>query len=182
MTASERSIRILLAFQGILYLAFGVWALIATASYLEFIHPKGSMLETRELAAVTCVAAVFFIAGAWRKDLMRPAAFLGLGTALALTIVQLFHLPAVGLTWLIGDFVLELVMSALYVAFVFFRRDPEPAPAKSDSASGTESTAITPMKDDSSAVADGSSSDGAASADSSSSDGGGSDGGAGGGD
>lgn len=144
MNSTERYIRILLAFQGILYIAFNVWALIATSHYLSFIHEEGSMLETRELAAVTSVAAIFFMAGAWRKDLMRPAAFLGLGIALALTVVQLFHLPSVGITWLIGDFVVELAMSGLYVAFIFFRSDAQPDPAKESDGSADTTPALTP--------------------------------------
>lgn len=111
---------------------------------------------------------------------MRPAAFLGLGTALALTIVQLFHLPAIGFTWLIGDFVLELAMSGIYIALFFFWREQEQVADKSDSSSGTENAVAAPAKDQSVRDADGSADD-AASSDSSSSDGGGSDGGGGGG-
>lgn len=125
MPSTERFLRLLLAFQGALYIAANVWALIATDHYLSLIHPAGSLLETRELAALSSVMAVFFLAGAWRKDLLKPASFLGLGAALALTVVQLFHLPSVGLTWLLGDFVLELAMAALYIGLIFFQREFE---------------------------------------------------------
>lgn len=57
-----------------------------------------------------------------RADLLKPASFLGFGSAIAIVLVELFHLPALGwqtLLWL--DFVLEVIIAGFFIAYFFFK-------------------------------------------------------------
>lgn len=127
MQSSDRFLRYLLQFHGLFYLVTGLWALLATAHFLSFTNPAGNIFQAQNFAALSLIVAIYFLVGAWRADLLRPAAFLGLGSASAIALVELFRLPGIGWTLLWFDFVLELVIIALYVVFFFFReRERQP--------------------------------------------------------
>jgi tellurite resistance protein TehA-like permease len=138
MTSNERLLRNLLAFQGLFYMAMNLWALVATPSFLGTMNPQGDVFETRRFAALALIMAIFFLVGAWRQDLLRPASFLGLGSAAAIGLVNLFHLPSMGWTLLWLDLMLEVVLAAVFVAIIFFRKDQDvPAAASmTDDAKG----------------------------------------------
>lgn len=131
MSQSDRLLQRALTFQGLFYLAVNLWALVATQHFLSYSNPAADFFEARSFAAISIVTAIFFLVGAWRQDLLRPAAFLGLGMAVAMTLVEIFHLPALGWrTILWFDLVLEIILAGLYIFLFFFRR--EEAPAKAD--------------------------------------------------
>jgi hypothetical protein len=127
MTTADRELRYLLTFHGLYALTFNLWALIGTASFLARVDPAGSLFQARSFAALCIVLGAYFLAGAWRADLRKPAAFLGLGSSLAIALVALFHLPTLGWTlqWL--DFLIQLGLVALYCTLFFFRREKEEA-------------------------------------------------------
>lgn len=136
MTSNERLLRNLLAFQGLFYMAMNLWALIATPSFLGSMNPQGDVFETRRFAALALIMAIFFLVGAWRQDLLRPASFLGLGSAAAIGLVDLFHLPSMGWTLLWLDLILEVALAAVFVAIIFFRKDQDAPASASDESKG----------------------------------------------
>jgi hypothetical protein len=125
MTSNERTLRNLLVVQGFFYLATNLWALVSTASFLSYANPSGDLFEARSFAALSLVLAIFFLVGAWRKDLLRPASFLGLGSAAAIVLVELFHVPSLGWSLLWVDFFVELGIAGLFITLFFFRHETE---------------------------------------------------------
>lgn len=123
MNATDRTLRTMLAVQGAFYLAVNVWALVATRQFLSYSNPAANLFEARAFAALALVLALYFLAGAWRAELRRPAAFLGLGSAVAIALVEMFHLPEVGWSLLWADLVAEVAIAALYVNALFFHRE-----------------------------------------------------------
>ncbi|HVW67089.1 MAG TPA: hypothetical protein VHA78_05185 [Candidatus Peribacteraceae bacterium] len=129
MTPTDKLLRQALTFQGIFYLLTGLWALVATPHFLSFTNPAGDLFQAQSFAALIIVIAIFFLVGAWRADLLRPASFLGFGIALAIVLVELFHLPAIGWTLLWFDFAVEIALSLVYIVTFFFNQKEEsPAP------------------------------------------------------
>lgn len=120
MNPTDRLLRNILTFQGIFYMAMNLWALVATPHFLSYTNAGGNVFEVRSFAALSIVLAIYFIVGAWRADLLRPAAFLGLGSAVAITLVQLFHLPQLGLTLLWLDMIVEIGLAATFITLFFF--------------------------------------------------------------
>jgi hypothetical protein len=174
MNPSDRLLRNLLTFQGVFYLAVNLWALLATRQFLDVNNPLGDVFEARSFAALSSILAIYFIVGAWRKDLLRPAAFLGLGSASAITLVELFHLFNIGWTYLWIDLIVEIALAIAYITLFFFWRGDEQKeePKKEESADADTTAAVLPVTDevesqdapetatDASADGDGSSSDG----------------------
>ena len=128
MKLSSNDLRYVVGFQGVYTLATSLWGLLGTRHFLSLANPSGDLFEARSFAALSIVVSLFFIAGCARKDLLKPASFLGLGCAVAIALVQLFHLPAIGWTLLWIDLLVEIALAAIYVAIFFFLRD-EPTPA-----------------------------------------------------
>lgn len=149
MNSSDRFLRNILAVQGAFYLSVNIWALIRTQHFLQYNNPDGSLFETRGFAALSLVVSLYFLAGAWRVELQRPAAFLGLGSALAIGLVELFHLPEVGWSLLWADLFVEIVIAALYVNLLFFRREPA-APEAVPSETSPKTTPLIPEETDTS--------------------------------
>lgn len=139
MSPTNRSLRNLLAVQGAFYLAVNVWALVSTRHFLSYSNPEANLFEARSFAALCSILALYFLAGAWRADLQRPAAFLGLGSAVAIGLVELFHLPGLGWSLLWADLFAEVVIAAFYVNILFFHREP----AVSDAAAVATATMAT---------------------------------------
>ena len=130
MAHSDQRLRPVLTFQGFFYLAVNLWALLATPHFLSLNNPQANLFEVRSFAALSSVLAIFFLVGSWRTDLLRPASFLGLGSALAIVLVELFHLPALGWTLLWFDLLIEIVLAVTYIVLFFFRTEkPDEAPA-----------------------------------------------------
>lgn len=133
MTQTERLLRYILGMQGMLYLATNLWGLIGTHSFILQTNPLADIFETRRFAALGFVISIFFLAGVWRKDLLKPAAFLGLGSSLAVLLVELFHLPSLGWSLLWIDLLAQAGLAGCFITMFFFRRDdvqePSPAPA-----------------------------------------------------
>lgn len=128
MTASERRLRAILSIQGLLYLAVNLWALIGTSSFLNQTDLSDDIFGTRRFAALSLIVSIFFLAGVWRKDLLRPASFLGLGSAIAIGLTELFHLPSIGWTILWIDFVAQIVLASFYIMTLFFNAEETPKP------------------------------------------------------
>jgi hypothetical protein len=148
MSSSERNLQYLLGIQGVFYLATNLWALVETRSFLDQTNPNADLFEARSFAALCLVLTMFFFAGLWRRDLLRPAAFLGLGSSAALLLVELFHLPAIGWSLLWLDFFVELALAALYVAVIFFYREEEKTPEPAVEPTIEEQPALEPMTDE----------------------------------
>lgn len=123
MSSTDRFLRNILAVQGAFYLAVNLWALVGTRHFLSYNNPGAQIFEARSFAALCLVLALYFLAGAWREGLQRPAAFLGLGSSVAIALVELFHLPEIGWTLLWIDLFTELAFAALYVNILFFHRE-----------------------------------------------------------
>lgn len=123
MNATDRILRNTLAAQGALYLVTNLWGLVGTRQFLSYTNPNADMFEARSFAALGLVLGLYFLAGAWRKDLLRPAAFLGLGSSVAIALVELFHLPALGWSLLWVDMLAEIAIAALLVNVFFFRSE-----------------------------------------------------------
>lgn len=74
------------------------------------------------IAALALVLALFFIWGARNKTLLKPAALLAAGTAIAVIIPEAIYLPqmeGVTLFWL--DFAEEIVIAVVILTTLFFR-------------------------------------------------------------
>ncbi len=129
------ALRRTLTAQGAFYLVLNLWALLATGHFLSFANPTGDLFEARSFGALSLVLAVFFLVSAFREDLLRPAAFVGLGSALAIMLVELFHLPALGWSLLWFDLVIEIAFAGVYIAIFFFQdkeKEPESAQKQDD--------------------------------------------------
>ncbi len=128
MTRSDRLLRQVLTFQGVFLLILNLWSLLDTARYLSFANPGGDVFSAQSVSAFGLILAIFFLVGSRRSELLRPAAFLGLGSAAATLLVELFHLPSIGWTLLWFDLAVELALALAYVTLFFFQGKEEEAP------------------------------------------------------
>lgn len=140
MTASERRLRTILSIQGLLYLAVNLWALIGTSSFLNQTDLSDDIFGARRFAALSLIISIFFLAGVWRKDLLRPASFLGLGSAIAIGLTELFHLPSIGWTILWIDFLAQIVLAGFYIMTLFFNTEETPKSEIKEEATKPEET------------------------------------------
>jgi len=145
MTQTERLLRYILSMQGMLYLATSLWGLIGTHSFILQTNPLADPFETRRFAALGLIVAIFFLAGVWRKDLLRPAAFLGLGSSIAILLVELFELPEIGWSLLWIDFLAQAGLAGCYITMFFFRREEAPAPTEPPATPEPEKEEVPPV-------------------------------------
>ncbi len=126
MPPSHSLLRRVLTFQGIFLGIVNLWALLVPAHFLSFANPLGTLFQAQSFAALSLVLAIYFLVGAWREDLLRPAAFLGLGSAIAIVLVELFYLPGIGWTLLWFDLIVEASLAGAYITLFFFNRNEKP--------------------------------------------------------
>jgi len=116
----------ILTFQGAYYVFTALWAIAALDHFSRVtgLHAEGLDLTDRfemySIAALALVLGLFFIWGAAKENLQRPAGFLALGSAVAVIVPELIYLPQIGnpiLFWL--DFAEESVVALLLVYLLF---------------------------------------------------------------
>ncbi len=119
----NKFIRFVLGFQGLYYLVTGGWAIVSLESFSGFTGHYGDAFEMHSMATLIVALGLFFLWGAANENLARPAGFLALGSAIAVALPELIHLPGENISvlfWL--DFAEETSVAAV-LAFLLFRRN-----------------------------------------------------------
>ena len=121
-------LKIALTIQGLYWGLTGLWALIDVDhfSITTGLHTQAldvtERFEMISIAALAFVLALFFLWGARNKNLLKPAALLAAGTAIAVIIPEAIYLPqmeGVFLFWL--DFVEEIVIASVILFTLYVR-------------------------------------------------------------
>ena len=96
-----------IAFQGFYYLITGLWALIALDSFNRVVGHghQGLAFEMHSIAAMSVVLGLYYISVVRKPDWFKKridVAYLVIGVALAVVIVEIVYLPLMGwnLFWL----------------------------------------------------------------------------------
>ena len=110
--------RYVIGLQGFYYLVTGLWALISIESFNSFVgHAhEGLPFEMHSIAAMSVVLGLYFIYSVRRPNWFKTnkdVVYLVVGIALAVVIIELVYLPAMGwnLFWL--DLIEEIIIAAL---------------------------------------------------------------------
>lgn len=121
-------LKFVLIFQGLYWGLAGLWAVISvdhfslvTGLHSEPLDVTGRF-EMVSIATLSIALAIFFIWGARNKNLLKPAALLAVGTAIAVIIPEAIYLPqmeGIFLFWL--DFAEEIVITVVILTALFFK-------------------------------------------------------------
>jgi len=119
-------LKIALIIQGFYWGLTGLWAVISVDhfSMVTGLHKEAldvtERFEMVSIATLAIVLALFFLWGAFNATLLRPAALLAAGTAIAVIIPEAIFLPqmeGIFLFWL--DFVEEIVIAVVILSALF---------------------------------------------------------------
>lgn len=124
----QKILKFALIFQGLYWGFAGLWAVISvdhfslvTGLHAEPLDVTGRF-EMISIAMLSIVLSLFFLWGAFNKKLLKPAALLAVGTAIAVIIPEAIYLPqmqGVTLFWL--DFAEEIVIAVVILVALFFK-------------------------------------------------------------
>lgn len=128
VTMRQKILKFALYFQGLYWGLSGLWAIVALDHFSRVtgLHPEPlnvtSRFEMISIATLALALALFFIWGARNKALLKPAALLAAGTAIAVIIPEAIYLPqmeGIFLFWL--DFLEEIVITVVILGVLFFK-------------------------------------------------------------
>lgn len=78
--------------QGIYYLATGLWPILSMASFQVVTGPKTDLWIVKTVALLLIVIGSALLAAAYQSKGGIPITILGLGTSLALVVIELVHI------------------------------------------------------------------------------------------
>ncbi|MCO5167298.1 MAG: hypothetical protein M9894_13185 [Planctomycetes bacterium] len=121
---------LLAVLQGALYVASAAWALLHVDSFMRVTGAKTDVWLVKAVAALVLVIGAALLAGAWRGRIGPDLAFLAVGSATALALVDVFYVVQGTIARI---YLLDALVQALLVAgWVLVLTDgaglPAPAP------------------------------------------------------
>ncbi len=119
LSAPEGRLRLLALSQSGFYAIVNLWALLFTAQFLSLTNPGGNVFETRRFALLALILAAYIGIAVARKAELRPAIYVGVAAAAGIALLELLHLPWIGmlsLLWL--DLAAQVVLLAGYGMFL----------------------------------------------------------------
>jgi hypothetical protein len=118
----------LLLIQGLYYLVTGVWSLVDIDSFQMVTGPKTDLWLVRTVGVLITVIAVVLLFAAWRRQTTVEVALLAVGSALALTAIDVIYvaLQVIAPIYLL-DAVAELVLVACWAGLFVWRTQAGPA-------------------------------------------------------
>ena len=79
----KKVLKFVLVFQGLYFSLTGIWAIVSLESFSRITrHVSEDAFEMHSIAALAVVLGLFFMYGASKDFLLRPTAFLVLGSAI----------------------------------------------------------------------------------------------------
>lgn len=118
----NKLLKSVLIFQGFYYSLTALWAIFALDHFARVtgLHPESlntvGRFEMYSIAGMSLVLGIFFIFASRQRKLLWPVAWLVLGIALSVAVVELIFLPQIGnppLFWL--DFAEESIIGLLLI-------------------------------------------------------------------
>jgi len=106
-------LKFILIFQGLYYSLTGLWAFFGLESFSRLTGHFGDPFEMRSIAAIAVVLGMAFLAGAYWKEYLKFAAFLVLGSAVAVIIPEVIYFSEIKDTLFIWDLFEEIGVALL---------------------------------------------------------------------
>jgi hypothetical protein len=103
--------------QGVYYLVAGVWPLVSMSTFLAVTGPKTDLWLVDTVGVLVAVIGITLLAGAWRGRAAAEVAILAIGSALALTGIDVIYVMrgVIGNVYLL-DAGAEVFLIAVWVA------------------------------------------------------------------
>lgn len=111
----QKLFRTILFWQGLYYVVTGLWAIVSLESFSVITRHEvhGDAFEMQSIAALAGVLGLFFVWGARRLELRRPAAWLALGSAVAIIVLELVYFSEIRGTLFVPDLFEESFVAVL---------------------------------------------------------------------
>ncbi|RJQ65710.1 MAG: hypothetical protein C4519_27390 [Desulfobacteraceae bacterium] len=107
--------------QGLYYLVMGLWPVLNIGSFEEVTGPKTDLWLVKTVGILIVVCGFVLVLSAYRRRIRLEVAFLGIGIALALIIIELVY---VTIGTISPIYLLDAVVQALLIVGWFRRGGP----------------------------------------------------------